>query len=144
MIGEFEDTTLVGNEQIEEAIHRFYQEQTPERFMDVCLTIRKRIAENGHLLFPVDMGEDEDGNPIFTFKTLEVDGVSVMVAFTSLAEKQKGPPAGGLSNFIDSVLEPLMQIDEIGGLLLNPWGESLCLGKEDIAVILNPGVERFL
>ena len=67
-----------------------------------------------------------------------------MVAFTSLAEKQKGPSAGGLSNFIDSVLEPLMQMDEIGGLLLNPWGESLCLGKEDIAVILNPGVERFL
>jgi len=144
MIGEFEDTSLVGNEQIEEAIHRFYKEQTPERFMDVCLTLRKRITKDGHLLFPVDMGEDEDGNQVFTFKTLEVDEVPVMVAFTSLAEKQKGPPAGGLSNSIDSVLEPLMQMDEIGGLLLNPWGESLCLGKEDIAVILNPGVERFL
>jgi len=144
MIGEFEDTSLVGNEQIEEAIHRFYKEQTPERFMDVCLTLRKRITKDWHLLFPVDMGEDEDGNQVFTFKTLEVDEVPVMVAFTSLAEKQKGPPAGGLSNSIDSVLEPLMQMDEIGGLLLNPWGESLCLGKEDIAVILNPGVERFL
>jgi len=89
MTGEFKDTALVGNEQIEEAIHRFYQEQTPERFMDVCLAIRKRIAENGHLLFPVHM-------------------------------------------------------DEIGALLLNPWGESFCLGKEDIAVILNQGVEHFL
>ena len=36
-----------------------------------------------------------------------------------------------------------MEMEEIGGLLLNPWGESLLLGKEEIAVILNPGIERF-
>jgi hypothetical protein len=26
----------------------------------------------------------------------------------------------------------------IAGLLNNPWGESICLGKEDIAMILHP------
>jgi hypothetical protein len=37
-----------------------------------------------------------------------------------------------------------MQMDEIHGLLLNPWGESLYLGKEDIGMILTPGSERFI
>ena len=59
-------------------------------------------------------------------------------------EKEKAPPSGAVSQFIDSVLEPLMQMDEIQGLILNPWGESLFLGKEDIGVILTPGSERFI
>jgi hypothetical protein len=42
------------------------------------------------------------------------------------------------------VLENLLQMDEFAGLLINPWGESICLGKEDIAMILTPGSERFV
>jgi hypothetical protein len=37
-----------------------------------------------------------------------------------------------------------MQMDGILGLLLNPWGESLYLGKEDIGMILTPCSERFI
>ena len=144
MIGELEDATLAGNERIEEVIHLFYQDQTPELLMAVCLAVRERMAQDGHLLFPADISEDEDGNTMFSFKTLPVDGVDALVAFTSLEEKEKGPASGGVSQFIDCMLEPLMEMEEIGGLLLNPWGESLLLGKEEIAVILNPGIERFM
>ena len=144
MISEFEDVTLDGNEIIEEAIHQFYMEQTKERFVAVCVAVKQRSAQNGHLLFPVDMGEDEEGCQTFEFKMLELEGVPVMAAFTSIAEKEKGPEAGGLSNFIDSTFEPLLQMDEIGGVLLNPWGESLCLSKEDIAWILNKDADNVM
>ena len=143
-VGEFEDATLIGNDIIEKAIHEFYQEQTEHRFMGICMAVRNRIAQDGHLLFPVDMGVDEDGCQTFEFKNLELEGQPVMVAFTSVEEKEKGPQAGGLSTFIDSTLEALLQMDEIAGLLINPWGESICLGKEDIALILTPGSERFV
>ena len=144
MIGEFDDFTLAGNERIEEVIHIFHQEQKPELLMAVCLAIRERMMQDGHMIFPADITEDEDGNTIFSFKTLESNGMNALVAFTSMAEKQKGPETAAVSQFIDCMLEPLMQMDEIQGLLLNPWGESLYLGKEDIGMILSPGSERFV
>ena len=51
MSGEFVDPTLAGNECIEAAIHQFYQEQTEHRFMGICMAVRNRIAQDGHLLF---------------------------------------------------------------------------------------------
>lgn len=140
----FYDPTLAGNEQIEEAIHLFYQDQTPELFTAICLAIREQMVKDGHFIFPADITEDEDGNTVFSFKTLDLEIGPVLVAFTSMEEKEKAPPSGAVSQFIDSVLEPLMQMDEIHGLLLNPWGELLYLGKEDIGMILTPGSERFI
>ena len=140
----FTDPFLAGNEQIEELIHRFHQEQTPELFTAICLTIREQMTNDKHFVFPADITEDEDGNTLFSFKTLDLEIGPAMVAFTSLEEKEKAPHSGAVSQFIDSVLEPLMQMDEIQGIILNPWGESLFLGKEDIGVILTPGSERFI
>ena len=140
----FADPFLAGNEQIEELIHRFHQEQTPELFTAICLAIREQMVNDKHFIFPADITEDEDGNTLFSFKTLDLEIGPAMVAFTSMEEKKKAPPSGAVSQFIDSVLEPLMQMDGIMGLLLNPWGESLYLGKEDIGMILTPGSERFL
>jgi hypothetical protein len=72
------------------------------------------------------------------------DGAALRIMLNNLEEQEKAPPSGAVSQFIDSVLEPLMQMDEIHGLLLNPWGESLYLGKEDIGMILTSGSERFI
>ena len=140
----FVDSSLAGNEQIEELIHHFYQEQSPELFTAICLAIREQMVNDRHFIFPADITEDEDGNTLFSFKTLDLEIGPALVAFTSLEEKKKAPPSGAVSQFIDSVLEPLMQMDGILGLLLNPWGESLYLGKEDIGMILTPGSERFI
>ena len=140
----FADPFLAGNEEIEELIHHFYQEQSPELFTAICLAIREQMVNDRHFIFPADITEDEDGNTLFSFKTQDLEIGPAMVAFTSLEEKKKAPPSGAVSQFIDSVLEPLMQMDGIMGLLLNPWGESLYLGKEDIGMILLPGSERFL
>ena len=140
----FYDATLAGNERIEELIHLFYQNQTPELFTAICLAIREQMAKDRHFIFPADITEDEDGNTVFSFKTLELEIGPALVAFTSMEEKEKAPHSGAVSQFIDSVLEPLMQMDEMHGLILNPWGESLYLGKEDIGMIHAPGSERFI
>ena len=140
----FSDPTLAGNEQIEKVIRLFRQQQVPELFSAICLAIRERMDKDGHFIFPADIAEDEDGNTLFSFKTIDLEIGPALVAFTSLDEKEKAPPSGAVSQFIDSVLEPLMQMDEIQGLILNPWGESLYLGKEDIGMILTPGSERFI
>ena len=144
MMREFEDATLIGNERIEEVIHLFHQEQNPNLLMAVCIAIRERMMQDGHMIFPADIGEDEDGNTIFSFKTMESNGITALVAFTSLKEKQKGPETGAVSQFIDSMLEPLLEMEDIGGLVINPFGEAIFLDKEDIAIILNPGIERFI
>ena len=144
MIGEFEDFTLAGNERIEEVIRIFHQEQKPELLMAVCLAIRERMMQDGHMVFPADIEEDEDGNTIFSFKTLEFNGMNALVAFTSMTEQQKGPETAAVSQFIDSMLEPLLQMEDIGGLMINPFGEAIFLDKEDIMVILTPGIERFM
>ena len=140
----FSDPTLAGNELIEKVIHLFCQEQNPELFTAVCLAIRRQIYNNGHFIFPADITEDIEGNTLFSFKTLDLEVGPALVAFTSLEEMKKAPPSGAFSQFIDSALESLMQTDEILGLILNPWGESLYLGKEDIGAILTPGSERFV
>ena len=144
MMEKFDGKLLEGNDRIEEAIHLFHTAQTPETWMAVCMAIRSRMDENGQLLFPADFMEDEQGNTLIDFKTLEADGVPAAVAFTSLVEKRKGPPCGGVTHYFDSVMKPLLQIEHLGGLWINPWGESVYLGKEDIGLILTPGVERFV
>lgn len=141
----FVDETLAGNEFVEESIRVFYKDETEYAFMCVCMAIRKRLQEDGHMLFPAEITVDENGYQLFNFQTLALeDGVSALVAFTSQEELSKGPATGAVSNFIDSMLENLMQIESINGLLINPWGKSIFLGKEDIAMILTPGSERFV
>ena len=56
----FVDDTLTGNEIIEEAIRLFYQENSDRGFMGICMAIRKRMQEEGHLIFPARVIEEED------------------------------------------------------------------------------------
>ena len=144
MLEEFDAAMLEGNEQIEEAIRLFARTQTPEALMAVCMAIRSRMDQNGQLLFPTDVMEDEAGNQCMELKILEMNGTPVLAAFTSLEEKRKGPYCGAVTLYIDSVFMPLWQMERVGGILINPWGESVYLGKEDIGLILTPGAERFV
>ena len=144
MCDDFEDSKLKGNELVEEMIHKFYEEQSAENLMAVCMAVRQRLNQDGHFIFPVDATTNGDGTQVFAFKTLDFEGVPVLVAFTSIAEREKAPPSDAVSQFIDVVLDAVMQNEEIAGLMLNPWGESMYLDKEDIGVILTPGSERFI
>ena len=62
------------------------------------------------------------------------------MAFTDQEEYEKAPASGAVSQFIDSMLENVMQQDDIAGVIINPWGEHLVLCKADIALILDMGM----
>lgn len=141
----FPDPTLLGNEIIEEAIRLYYEEQTDWRYMGILMALRSRMRENGHLIFPADVTVGEDGSQQFGLKTMDSEGgPPFIVAFTSQEEFAKAPPSGAVSNFIDTMLEAIMQAEGFGGITINPWGQSVAVGKEDIAVIVTPGSERFI
>ena len=69
----FVDDTLTGNEIIEEAIRLFYQENSDRGFMGICMAIRKRMQEEGHLIFPARVIEEED-TQLYDFRTLKLEG----------------------------------------------------------------------
>lgn len=134
----FLDPTLQGNEKIKDAIHRFHQEQNDENYIAACLAIQERMVCEGHLIFPADVME-EDGATNFLFKTMEIQEMDFLVAFTDQEEYEKAPASGAVSQFIDSMLENVMQQDDITGVVINPWGEHFVLCKADIAQILTKG-----
>lgn len=141
----FVDTTLQGNEQIEEAIRLYYEDDSDWRFMGILMAVRNRMQEDGHMIFPADVIIDDDGNQQYGLKTIDAEeGLPMLAAFTSQAEFEKAPASGAVSNFIDSMLETVLQEESLGGIMLNPCGQSLFLGKEDIALIMTPGAERFI
>ena len=141
----FEDPTLLGNEIIEEAIRLYHEDASEWRYLGILMAVRNRMQEDGHLIFPADVITDDAGNQQYGLKTIDAEeGLPMLAAFTSQAEFEKAPASGAVSNFIDSMLETVLQEESLGGIMLNPCGQSLFLGKEDIALIMTPGAERFV
>ena len=140
MTDSFIDPTLHGNEQIKEAIHLFHQVQSEENYNAACFALEGAMVCDGHLVFPADVIENTDGSTDFLFKTMEINGMDFLVAFTDQGEYGKAPASGAVSQFIDSMLENVMQQDDIAGVIINPWGEHLVLCKADIALILDLGM----
>ena len=132
----FRDPTLHGNEKIKEAIHRFHQMQTNEQYDLACFAIRERMLCEGHLIFPAEITEDEDGSTVFLFRSVEEQGLNFLLAFTDQEEYEKRPATGAVSQFIDVMLENIMQHDDFAGVIINPWGEPFVLCETEIVVIL--------
>ena len=78
----FQDPTLCGNGKIKEAIHQFYQMQTDEQYELACFAVRDRMLCEGHLLFPADIIEGEGGATNILFKTMDIENMTFLVAFT--------------------------------------------------------------
>ena len=139
----FVDETLQGNEAIKEATHLFHRDQSEEHYMAACLAVRDCMDKDGHLIFPADVTQDEEGNTTFFFKTLDINGMNFLVAFTDQEEYEKAPATGAVSQFIDNMLENVLQQDDMSGVIINPWGEHLVLCKVDVEWILNKGVAQY-
>ena len=136
MAEHFVDPTLKGNYIIKDAIHLFHQEQSQERYIAACMAIRQCMIYEGHMVFPADITDDGDGGTSFLFKTVDINDMSFLVAFTDQEEYKKAPASGAVSQFIDSMLECVMEQDGIEGMIINPRGEHFVLCKADIALIL--------
>jgi hypothetical protein len=126
------DEGLKGNEKIEEAISALQQEASQEHTLTV---IRRRMKEEGQLILAVEPSVAEELK-IQAVKT--ADGKKWWSAFTSFEEELKGSDRV-MSTFLTAI-EPLfqsaVQVNEIEGIILNPWNRTIMLDKTLLRLIL--------
>ena len=116
------DEGLKGNEKIEEAISALQQEASQELLAHTLTVIRRRMKEEGQLILAVE--------PSVAKKWWS--------AFTSFEEELKGSDRV-MSTFLTAI-EPLfqsaVQVNEIEGIILNPWNRTIMLDKTLLRLIL--------
>ena len=130
------DEGLQGNEKIEDAILGLQKESTQEMLAHTLTVIRRRMRENGQFILSVEPPTGDNQLRIGTVKT--GDGKVWWAAFTSFEEELKG---GGSvqSTFltdIDQLFHSALQVNEIEGIILNPWNRTIMLDKNLINIIL--------
>ena len=131
-----QDKGLQGNEKIEQAIAALQQEATQEMLAHTLTVIRRRMREKGQFILSVEPPTGDNQLRIGTVKT--GDGKIWWAAFTSFEEELKG---GGSvqSTFltdIDQLFHSALQVNEIEGIILNPWNRTIMLDKNLINIIL--------
>ena len=129
------DEGLKGNEKIEEAISALQQEVSQELLAHTLTVIRRRMKEEGQLILAVEPSVAEELK-IKAVKT--ADGKKWWSAFTSFEEELKGSDRV-MSTFLTAI-EPLfqsaVQVNEIEGIILNPWNRTIMLDKTLLRLIL--------
>ena len=98
--------------------------------------IRRRMREKGQFILSVEPPTGDNQLRIGTVKT--GDGKVWWAAFTGFEEELKG--GGGIqSTFltdIDQLFNSALQVNEIEGIILNPWNRTIMLDKNLINIIL--------
>ena len=130
------DEGLLGNEKIEEAIAALQQQPTQELLAHALTVVRRRMRENGQVIIAVEPNEAAGQMKLQAVKTS--DGKNWWAVFTSFDEELKG---GGSvqSTFltdIDQLFHSALQVNEIEGIILNPWNRTIMLDKNLINIIL--------
>lgn len=127
----FHDSTLDGNEVIEEAIARFTTDPREETGRDVLAAIRARMLEDGHVIVPVEHVE----NGMILRTVAVADGVEYLAMFTSQEAFARGPQSSALSYFIDEILKNGIALDA-PGFVVNPWHQPFAFSREMAEQIL--------
>ena len=111
------DKGLQGNEKIEEAIATLQSQSTPELL--------------AHALTPLS-------NEMNVQAVKTSDGKNWWVAFTGFDEELKGGDSVK-STFLtdmDKLFQSALTVDEIEGVIINPWNRTIMLNKRLISIIL--------
>ncbi len=127
------DETLEGNEILEEAISDFRKNEDKESLEYLAEIIARRIEARGHVIMPVEDGVEEGHVAPRTITT--DDGEVVIAAFTNQTEMKKGPRSEVLSIRIEHLFAVAKELDFVGGVVINPWGEFMYVGKDLIDII---------
>lgn len=130
------DEGLQGNEKIETAIAALQQEATEEMLDHTLTVIRRRMRENGQLIVAVEPPEGNAQVKIQAVKT--EDGAQWWAVFTSFEEEVKGS-GSVMSTFLadmHQLFTAALPVDEIKGIIINPWNRTLMLDKNLLHIIL--------
>ena len=130
------DKGLQGNEKIEEAIATLQSQSTPELLAHALTVIRRRMKEQGQLIIAVEPSLLSNEMNVQAVKTS--DGKNWWVAFTGFDEELKGRDSVK-STFLtdmDKLFQSALTVDEIEGVIINPWNRTIMLNKRLISIIL--------
>lgn len=128
------------NSRIKEGILEYYDNQTDEYLFKIIKTMQELLLQEKHLLIPVDVKSvvKESDETLFSIRNIITDdGSNCAVAFTDMENVLMGADTDILSNNIAQFLESIVDMDEVDGILINPWGgRSLYLSKFMMQFIL--------
>ena len=141
------DEGLIGNEKIEEAIAALQQEPSKELLAHALTVLRRRMREQGQFILAVDMPQDQSGmpqmmaNPAAPMQIQAVqtaDGKAWWVAFTSFEEELRGADQVKSTFLADleQIFRTALTVNEIEGVILNPWNRTMMLNKNLIQIVL--------
>lgn len=130
------DKGLSGNEKIEEAIAALQEEPSQELLAHTLTVIRRRMQEDGQLILAVEPPAGEAQLRIQAVQTS--DGKQWWSAITGFEEELKGS-GSVMSTFLTEIrklFESALSVNEIQGIILNPWNRTLMLDKTLLRIIL--------
>ena len=122
------DEGLQGNEQIEQAILALQQHPSQEMLAHTLTVLRRRMLAHGQLIVALEPPAGDNQTD---------DGKKWWTAFTSFDEEIKG---GGsvMSTFltdIEKLFTSALSVEEIDGVIINPWNRTLMLDKNLIRIV---------
>ena len=129
------DEGLQDNEQIEQAILALQQQQSQEMLAHALTVLRRRMLAHGQLIVAVEPPVGDNQMRLQAIQT--DDGKKWWAAFTSFGEELKG---GGsvMSTFltdIEKLFLSALSVEEIEGVIINPWNRTLMLDKNLIRIV---------
>lgn len=130
------DVSLIGNDKIEEAIVNIQKEPTEENLVRALSIVRHRMNDKGQLIIAVEPPLPDGKLNLQVIKT--EDGQMWWTVYTSFDEELKGADniKSTFLTDIDKLLKSALQVDEISGIIINPWNKTLMLDKELIKIII--------
>lgn len=134
------DEGLQGNEKIEQAIVGLQQEATQEMLAHTLTVIRRRMRENGQFIIAVEPPKGDGQIQLQAVKT--DDGKQWWAAFTGFEEELKGGDSvkSTFLTDIEKLFESALTVDEIEGVIINPWNRTIMLNKRLISIILGKNI----
>lgn len=129
------DEGLRGNEQIEEAIAALQQEPSQEMLAHTLTCIRRRMNENGQVIIAVEPPVGDQGMQV---QAVQTDDGATGGGHLPVEEEIKGSE-GVMSTFLTDMghlFTSALEVEEISGIILNPWNRTLMLNKKLINIIL--------
>lgn len=129
------DDILTANQKIEDAIAGLQKESTPEMLAHTLTVIRRGMRQGGQLIVAV---EPPKGDGQIRIQAITSGGKIWWAAFTSFEEELKG---GGKvkSTFMaemEKLFETALSVDEVEGVIINPWNRTIMLNKRLMEIIL--------
>ena len=133
------DNELQGNEKIEEAIAALQQDPTQEMLAHALTVIRRRMQEKGQFVIAV---EPHTGDNQLKLQAITTDdGKLWWMAFTSFDEELRGS-GSVMSTFmadIGQLFRSAVSVEDIQGVIVNPWNRTLMMDKNLIKITLGEG-----